>query len=89
MIELLTLMLVLSLFKNATFDRKSLSNYINQIPERAKGQVLIQLSYAALNHLDLWIWKEQTLDKEVISGSDGSGVVRAVGEGISFSLKLT
>lgn len=45
------------------------------VPEPANGQVLVKLSYAALNHLDLWIWKEQVLDKEVISGSDGSGVI--------------
>lgn len=56
------------------------------IPEPAKGQVLVKLSYAALNHLDLWIWKEQKLDKVVISGSDGSGIVHAVGEKVDASL---
>lgn len=56
------------------------------VPEPKKDQVLIQLSYAALNHLDFWIWKEQELNKEVISGSDGSGIVRAVGEGVDLSL---
>lgn len=56
------------------------------VPKPAKGQVLVQLRYAALNHLDLWIWKEQTLDKEVVSGSDGSGLVCAVGEDVDASI---
>jgi zinc-binding alcohol dehydrogenase/oxidoreductase len=55
-------------------------------PEPAKGQVLVKLSYAALNHLDLWVWKEQTLGKEVISGSDGVGVIYAAGEDVDVSL---
>lgn len=56
------------------------------VPEPARGQVLVKISYAALNHLDLWIWKEQTLDKEVVSGSDGSGFVYAVGGDVDVSL---
>ena len=56
------------------------------IPEPAKGQVLVKLSYAALNHLDLLIWREQTLDNELISGSDGSGTIYAVGEDVDVSL---
>ncbi|MDQ3278088.1 MAG: zinc-binding dehydrogenase [Bacteroidota bacterium] len=52
------------------------------LPVPATGQVLIALHYAALNHLDLWIWDEQSLDTPVISGADGSGVVHTVGNGV-------
>lgn len=52
-------------------------------PAPKKGELLIKLSYAALNHLDLWIWKEQSPSSPVIPGSDGSGVVEEVGEGVT------
>lgn len=48
-------------------------------PDPATGEVLIQLKYAALNHLDLWTWQEGTTLPYVIPGSDGSGIVTAVG----------
>ena len=51
-----------------------------ETPAPAGGEILIQLKYAALNHLDLWIWQEQILDKPVITGADGSGIVTAVGK---------
>lgn len=51
-------------------------------PTPGNGELLIRLEYAALNHLDLWIWKEETLEKPVIPGSDGSGIVVGVGEGV-------
>jgi zinc-binding alcohol dehydrogenase/oxidoreductase len=57
-----------------------------ETPSPLEGEVLIRLSYASLNHLDLWIWKEQSLETPVISGSDGSGIVSAVGEGVDSSL---
>lgn len=47
-------------------------------PVLKAGEVLVKLYYAALNHLDIWIWKEQRPDKPVISGSDGSGIVHDV-----------
>ena len=55
-------------------------------PVPLEGEVLIRLHYASLNHLDVWIWKEQDLDAPVISGSDGSGVVYAVGKGVDAAL---
>jgi zinc-binding alcohol dehydrogenase/oxidoreductase len=57
-----------------------------ETPSPLEGDVLIRLSYASLNHLDLWIWKEQSLESPVISGSDGSGIVSAVGKGVDSSL---
>lgn len=51
-------------------------------PAPKKGEVLIKLSYASLNHLDLLIWKEQVSPVPVILGSDGSGTVVELGEGV-------
>jgi zinc-binding alcohol dehydrogenase/oxidoreductase len=51
-------------------------------PVPVKDQVLVKIDTASLNHRDLWLRKEQTLSSEngIILGSDGSGVVEAVGE---------
>lgn len=47
-----------------------------------KDQVLIRLHHAALNHRDIWTWREQNLPGEnsIILGSDGCGVIEDVGE---------
>lgn len=48
-----------------------------------KDQVLIRLHNAALNHRDLWTWKELNLPASsdgIILGSDGCGVIEDVGE---------
>ncbi|MCC2547189.1 zinc-binding dehydrogenase [Hymenobacter sp. BT175] len=52
-------------------------------PAPGPGEVLIQLRAAALNHRDVWIQKGQYagLRFPCILGSDGAGVVTAVGEG--------
>jgi NADPH:quinone reductase-like Zn-dependent oxidoreductase len=56
-------------------------------PKPVKDQVLIKLKYAALNHRDLWIIKEQaSVPNGIILGSDGSGVIEFVGEDIDSSL---
>jgi zinc-binding alcohol dehydrogenase/oxidoreductase len=57
-----------------------------ETPSPSEGEVLIRLSYASLNHLDLWIWKEQSLANPVIPGSDGSGIVCAIGKGADHGL---
>ena len=51
-------------------------------PAPIKDQVLIRLHNAALNHRDLWLIREQTqsFPNGIILGSDGAGVVEAVGE---------
>ena len=74
--------------KAVTFQSKDKSLELREVntPSPLEGEVLIRLSYASLNHLDLWIWKEQTLENPVISGSDGSGVVTAVGTNVDTSL---
>lgn len=51
-------------------------------PTPIKDQVLIRLHAAAINHRDLWLIREQTqtFQNGIILGSDGAGVVEAVGE---------
>ena len=53
----------------------------NPIP--APGEVLIRLRAAALNHIDIWVRQGQpSVPKPRILGSDGAGVVEALGEGV-------
>lgn len=51
----------------------------------AAGQALVRVYAAALNHRDVWIQKGQYagLKYPIIPGSDGAGVVEAVGAGVS------
>lgn len=57
-------------------------------PLPAAGEVLVQLKAAALNHRDVWIRKGQYagIKFPAILGSDGSGIVAEVGEGVSDGL---
>ncbi|GAB2453282.1 alcohol dehydrogenase [Hymenobacter qilianensis] len=57
-------------------------------PMPAAGEVLVEIRAAAFNHRDVWIQKGQYggLKFPCILGSDGSGVVVAVGEGVDESL---
>lgn len=51
-------------------------------PKPIKDQVLIRMKYAALNHRDLWVIKEQAqyFPNGIILGSDGCGIVEDVGD---------
>lgn len=56
-------------------------------PKPVKDQVLIRIHYAALNHRDLWLIDEQeTVPREIILGSDGAGVIEAVGDDVDDTL---
>lgn len=57
-------------------------------PQPTGEQVLVRINCAALNHLDVWIRKEQTLSAgiRITQGSDGSGIVEAVAENGDTSL---
>jgi NADPH:quinone reductase-like Zn-dependent oxidoreductase len=59
-----------------------------ETPKPGKGEVLVNIKAAALNHRDLWIQKGQYagLRFPIIVGSDGSGIVTEVGEGVDRSL---
>lgn len=56
-------------------------------PRPAAGEALVEISAAALNHRDVWIKAGQYagLKFPCIPGSDGAGVVTAVGEGADAS----
>ena len=52
-------------------------------PEIGPDEVLLEVKAAALNRLDLWVvegWPGLRLDFPHILGSDGAGVIAAVGE---------
>lgn len=70
--------------KAALFKEKNAPLAIGEVskPVAGKGQVLIKLKAAALNHRDIWIQTEQSLPSTegIILGSDGSGVIEEVGE---------
>lgn len=57
-------------------------------PKPVKDQVLIRIHYAALNHRDLWLIDEheQEYPEGIILGSDGAGVVEAVGDDVDDEL---
>jgi len=57
-------------------------------PQPATGEVRVSLRAAALNHRDLWMLRGQYagLKWPLIPGSDGAGVVSAVGAGVSPEL---
>jgi zinc-binding alcohol dehydrogenase/oxidoreductase len=56
-------------------------------PVAAAGEVIVQVKAAAFNHRDRWIQKGQyaNLRYPIILGSDGSGIVSEVGEGVDTS----
>jgi zinc-binding alcohol dehydrogenase/oxidoreductase len=57
-------------------------------PEPGAGELVVKLTAAALNHRDVWIrtGKYADIRLPVILGSDGAGVVSAVGPGAERSL---
>lgn len=70
--------------KAALFRGKDLPLSIEEVkkPKPVKDQVLLKIKFAALNHRDLWLMKEQTenFPDGIIPGSDGVGVIEDVGE---------
>ncbi len=59
-------------------------------PKPVPGEVLLKVEAAALNHLDIWVRKGRpglTLAFPHVLGSDATGVVTEVGEGVDTALK--
>ncbi|KER11153.1 MAG: alcohol dehydrogenase [[Candidatus Thermochlorobacteriaceae] bacterium GBChlB] len=54
------------------------------MPIAGKGEAVVKLSAAALNHRDVWIQKGQYagLKFPIVLGSDGAGAVESVGDGV-------
>jgi zinc-binding alcohol dehydrogenase/oxidoreductase len=76
--------------KALVFKGKDLPLSLENIdkPKPVNDQVLIKLHAAALNHRDLWLLQEQAStpnEKGVVLGSDGAGIVEAVGDDVDFS----
>jgi NADPH:quinone reductase-like Zn-dependent oxidoreductase len=59
------------------------------VPQPTQSEVLVQVKAAALNHRDVWIIQGlyAKIKLPVILGSDGSGIVAEVGEGVDPALK--
>ncbi len=58
------------------------------VPEPGPGQVRVRVQAAAMNHLDLWVRKGipgVRYPLPLVLGSDGAGVVDAVGPGVRFA----
>jgi NADPH:quinone reductase-like Zn-dependent oxidoreductase len=57
-------------------------------PQPGAGEAVVRLKAAALNHRDVFIWRKlyPGIKLPAILGSDGAGVVAAVGEGVDQSL---
>jgi len=57
-------------------------------PQPGAGEAVVRLKAAALNHRDVFIWQGlyPSIKLPVILGSDGAGVVAAVGAGVDQSL---
>ena len=53
-----------------------------QEPVPGPGQIRVRTEASALNHVDLWIGRSEVTQFPHISGSDGCGIVEAVGEGV-------
>jgi zinc-binding alcohol dehydrogenase/oxidoreductase len=74
--------------KAVFFQGKDYPLIIKEIakPKPTEKQVLVRLHYAGLNHRDYWIRTEQAqhFPEGIILGSDGSGVIEAVGEAVEL-----
>ncbi len=53
-------------------------------PVAQAGEVLVRLKSAAINHHELWLMENEKDSQPFILGSDGSGVVEAVGQGVTL-----
>lgn len=60
-----------------------------ETPVPGPGEVVVELRAAALNHRDVWIRKGQYagIKLPIVLGSDGAGVVSAVGPGVDGGIK--
>src|SRR6187431_1128883 len=57
------------------------------VPEPGYGQVRLKMKAAALNRVDLFVragWKGLNLHFPHVIGSDGAGVIDAVGAGVKY-----
>jgi NADPH:quinone reductase-like Zn-dependent oxidoreductase len=64
---------------------ETLETAVLPLPEPGPGEARVSLKAAALNHLDIWVRNGlgATIPMPHIGGSDGAGVVEAVGAGVA------
>ena len=57
-------------------------------PQPGAGEAVVRLKAAAINHRDVFIWQKlyPNIKLPAILGSDGAGVVAAIGEGVDQSM---
>lgn len=68
--------------KKEGFDGLSLAEM--EVPTPKKGEVRVKLKVAGLNHRDLFIPNRHKPDEgDIILGSDGSGIIDAIGENVT------
>jgi len=76
--------------KALVLQEKNQSLLLKDVPDISPGndEVVVKIYAAALNHRDLWIQKGQYagLKYPIVPGSDGAGVVAAVGKNVDESL---
>ena len=59
------------------------------VPQIKDNEVLIRIKTASLNHLDLWVRKGiPGLNLPLILGSDGAGIIEALGNSVSGNEKI-
>ncbi|TWH01194.1 alcohol dehydrogenase [Mesorhizobium sp. J18] len=67
-------------------DRKLETVEIDPPPPPARGEVTLRISAVALNHIDVWGWRGMAFAKRKMPltvGAEASGIVDAVGPGVS------
>jgi len=69
-------------------DTKGIESFVlNEVdePEPGPGEVRVEISHSALNHLDLWVSMGLPAPKHLphTTGADGAGRVDAIGEGVA------
>lgn len=70
--------------QHGTLDQVQYGDLADPTPR--PGEVLVRLHAAALNRLDLWVlegWPSLKLHLPHVMGSDGAGVISALGEGVT------
>jgi alcohol dehydrogenase len=67
-------------------DRKIVEADLPPPPPPGIGEVTVRISMVALNHIDVWGWRGMAFAKRkmpLVIGAEASGVVDAIGQGVS------
>lgn len=67
-------------------DRRLETRNVDAPPAPGPGEVTLDIKVVALNHIDVWGWRGMAFAKRTLPltiGAEASGVVRAIGPGVS------